>query len=79
MFIPPEDSISYNATTEAVHINFSENVLNFQKAIAAIIIILGLFLAVNVVCFFLCTYGIIYTHKKIVPRQLSILYTKQRR
>lgn len=73
LFIPSEDSISYNATTEAVHINFPESILIIQKVIAAIIITLGLFLAVNVIFFFSCTYGIIYTYKKIVPRKLQAL------
>ena len=80
IFKPPsEESINYNATTERVYIDFSEGILMYQKAIAAIIIALGLFLMVNAFCFFTCTYCIVHTFKKMIPKHISTLSAQKQR
>ena len=71
---PSEDSIVYNVTTEAVHINFSENVLLYQKVMAGIIVVIGVCFIINVFCFYCVNYCIIDMLKTKVNVKISEIY-----
>ena len=70
---PLEESIRYNKTSEEVHIDFSEGILNYQKVTTGIIIVLGTLLMVNMLCFFCFSYCIVHIFKKQVKSENSEL------
>lgn len=77
IFGPSEDYISYNVTTEAVYMNFSESILTYQRVTAGIIVVLGVCYIINASCFYCFNMCIIYIFKKQVNSRISESYKQK--
>jgi len=70
MLEPGDDFIDYDSTTETVQIQFTDNVVRFQRVMAYLIIVIVITFTLNVVAFFWLNIWIVNSLKEQVSKEL---------